>query len=197
MPKNPSMTLPATMRVVEITQIGGPEVLKAGTRPLQLPSMGEVLIKVAAAGVNRADTMQRTGKYPMPPGAPDIMGLEVSGTIVALGLGVTEWQLGDEVCALVAGGGYADYCVAPAQNCMTIPKGVSLRPDFEASCVKTIGRITNCPASRRMHVSEPMAASSSPSWKTASTAATRCNPSKMRSTTSACASALATTVSAA
>ena len=126
MPKNPSMTLPATMRVVEITQIGGPEVLKAGTRPLQLPSMGEVLIKVAAAGVNRADTMQRTGKYPMPPGAPDIMGLEVSGTIVALGLGVTEWQLGDEVCALVAGGGYADYCVAPAQNCMTIPKGVSL-----------------------------------------------------------------------
>ncbi len=121
------MNIPSTVRVIEITEIGGPpDSLKPATRPLQLPQIGEVLIKVAAAGVNRADTMQRMGKYRMPPGAPEIMGLEISGTVVALGLGVTEWKLGDEVCALVSGGGYADYCIAPAQNCMGVPKGVSL-----------------------------------------------------------------------
>jgi NADPH2:quinone reductase len=85
-----------------------------------------VLIKVAAAGVNRADTSQRKGNYPVPPGAPDILGMEVSGTVAALGAGVAQWQVGDEVCALVAGGGYAGYCAAPAANCMRIPKGVSL-----------------------------------------------------------------------
>lgn len=120
------MTLPKTMRCIEISAPGGPEVLRAGERPLPLPGEGQVLVRVAAAGVNRADTSQRRGNYPVPPGAPDILGMEVSGTVAALGAGVTQWKAGDEICALVAGGGYAEYCAAPAANCMRIPKGVSL-----------------------------------------------------------------------
>lgn len=119
------MTPPNTMRAVEITKPGGPEVLKIGTRPVPQPKAGEVLVKVAAAGVNRPDTMQRAGHYPPPPGAPDIPGLELAGSIVALGDGVKGWRVGDEVTALVAGGGYAEYCTAPAPQCLPIPKGLS------------------------------------------------------------------------
>ena len=120
------MTLPKTMRCIEISAPGGPEVLVVGERPLPVAGNGEVLIKVAAAGVNRADTAQRKGNYPVPPGAPDILGMDVSGTVVAVGAGVTQWKAGDALCALVAGGGYAEYCVAPAANCMPIPKGLTV-----------------------------------------------------------------------
>lgn len=120
------MTLPKTMRCVEISIPGGPEVLKIAERTLPQPAQGEVLVKVAAAGVNRADTSQRRGNYPVPPGAPDILGMEISGTVAALGAGAGGWKIGDEVCALVVGGGYAEYCTAPASNCMPVPKGVSL-----------------------------------------------------------------------
>ena len=116
--------LPATQRVVEITAPGKPEVLQARSRALPVPTRGEVLIKVAAAGVNRPDVLQRLGKYPVPPGASDLPGLEVAGTIVAIGEGVTEWKVGDRVCALTAGGGYAEYCIAPASNGLPIPKGL-------------------------------------------------------------------------
>ena len=120
------MTLPKTMRCIEISTPGGPEVMQIGERPLPQPAEGQVLVKVASAGVNRADTSQRKGNYPVPPGAPDILGMEVAGTVAALGAGVSEWKVGDAVCALVAGGGYAEYCAAPATNCMPIPKGLSL-----------------------------------------------------------------------
>ena len=120
------MTLPKTMRCIEISTPGGPEVMQIGERPLPQPAEGQVLVKVASAGVNRADTSQRKGNYPVPPGAPDILGMEVAGTVAALGAGVSEWKVGDAVCALVAGGGYAEYCAAPAANCMPIPKGLSL-----------------------------------------------------------------------
>ena len=118
------MTLPASMRAVEITQPGKPEVLKVGTRPVPAPKPGEVLIQVAAAGINRPDVLQRTGNYPPPPGASDIPGLEIAGTVVALGEGVTQWKMGDELCALVQGGGYAEYCTAPAPQCLPIPAGL-------------------------------------------------------------------------
>ena len=120
------MTLPQAMRCIEIAAPGGPEVLKIGERALPQPAEGQVLVKVAAAGVNRADTSQRKGTYPVPLGAPDILGMEVSGTVAALGSGVTEWRVDDEVCALVPGGGYAEYCAAPAANCMPIPKGLTV-----------------------------------------------------------------------
>jgi len=119
------MNLPQTMRAVEITRPGGPEVLEIGTRPVSQAKAGEVLIEVAAAGVNRPDVMQRTGHYPVPPGASDIPGLELAGTIVALGEGVTDWRIGDAVTALVAGGGYAEYCSAPAPQCLPVPKGMT------------------------------------------------------------------------
>lgn len=120
------MNLPASMRAIEITQYGEPEVLKLGTRPVPQPARGEVLIAMAATGINRADTMQRRGNYPVPPGTTDIPGLELSGTIAALGEGVSDWRIGDEVCALVQGGSYADYCIAPAPQCLRVPKGLSL-----------------------------------------------------------------------
>ncbi len=119
------MTIPKTMRAVEITQPGGPEVLEIGTRPVPQPKEGEVLIKVAAAGVNRPDTMQRAGNYPVPPGASDIPGLELAGSIAALGEGVARWRVGDMATALVQGGGYAEYCTAPAPQCLPIPKGMT------------------------------------------------------------------------
>src|SRR5438552_2619785 len=106
--------LPTTMTAIEITAPGGPEVLQPTTRPMPLPSTGEVLIAVAAAGINRPDVFQREGSYPPPPGASDIPGLEVSGTIAVVGLGVRHLAVGQAVCALVAGGGYATHCVAPA-----------------------------------------------------------------------------------
>ncbi|MDQ5909072.1 MAG: NADPH:quinone reductase [Pseudomonadota bacterium] len=119
--------LPDAMTVIEITEPGGPEKLAVSRRPLPQPASGEVLIRVDTAGVNRPDCLQRQGGYPPPPGASDIPGLEVAGTIVALGEGVTEWQIGDEVCALLTGGGYAEYCVAPAPQCLPIPAGLNLQ----------------------------------------------------------------------
>jgi len=118
------------MRVVEISAPGGPEVLRLGERPRPQPGTGEVLIEVAAAGVNRPDVMQRQGKYPPPPGASDIPGLEVAGKIVALGAGAQAFAPGDHVCALVSGGGYAQYCVAPEAQCLPVPTGLS---DVEAA----------------------------------------------------------------
>jgi NADPH2:quinone reductase len=111
------------MQVIEIPHPGGPEVLRVATRPVPQPKPGEVLIRVAAAGVNRPDCFQRAGSYAPPPGASDLPGLEVAGTIVALGEGVTQWRQGDEVCALTPGGGYAQYCVTPAGHCLPIPRG--------------------------------------------------------------------------
>jgi NADPH:quinone reductase len=119
-------TLPATMTVIEISEPGGPEVLRPATRPMPLPGMGEVLIEVAAAGVNRPDVLQRQGDYPPPPGASDIPGLEVAGAVVAVGLGVHRFKVGDAVCALVSGGGYASHCVAPEPQCLPVPKGLSM-----------------------------------------------------------------------
>jgi putative PIG3 family NAD(P)H quinone oxidoreductase len=114
------------MRVVEITRFGPPEVLEIRERPIPVPGPGEVLIKVSAAGVNRPDIIQRYGKYPPPPGASDIPGLEVSGHVAGRGDGVVEWHDGDAVCALVSGGGYAEYCVAPQVQCLPPPDRVSL-----------------------------------------------------------------------
>jgi len=114
------------MRAIEITTPGGPEVLRPSQRPVPALAAGEVLIEVAFAGVNRPDVLQRKGGYAPPPGASDIPGLEVSGTIVTLGAQVKEWKVGDEVCALVTGGGYAEYVNAPAVQCLRIPKGLTL-----------------------------------------------------------------------
>jgi len=121
-----SEQIPATMRAIEITEPGGPEVLHIGERPVPEPGEGEVLVKVAAAGVNRPDVMQRTGMYPPPPGASDIPGLEIAGTVVALGADTSGVQQGDSVCALVAGGGYADYCTAPASLCLPVPEALGV-----------------------------------------------------------------------
>jgi putative PIG3 family NAD(P)H quinone oxidoreductase len=118
--------LPATMTAIEIKQFGGPDALVAGQRPVPVPSAGEVLVAVEAAGVNRPDVLQRQGGYAPPPGASDIPGLEIAGRIVALGSGVTGWRIGDAVCALVAGGGYAEYCLAPAVQCLPPPKGYDM-----------------------------------------------------------------------
>ena len=116
------------MQAIEITQAGGPEVLKPAKRPLPTPKPDEVLIEIAAAGVNGPDVMQRKGLYNPPAGVTDIPGLEVSGKIVAIGDAVKQQQfkIGDEVCALIAGGGYAEYAVAPAANVMPIPQGLSM-----------------------------------------------------------------------
>jgi len=118
--------LPPTMTAIEITEPGGPEVLKPATRPLPLPGAGEVLIQVAAAGVNRPDVLQRQGGYPPPPGASDIPGLEIAGTVLEIGLGVHHLKIGDAVCALVTGGGYASHCVAPEPQCLPVPQGFSM-----------------------------------------------------------------------
>src|SRR3982074_390570 len=107
------MNLPAKMRAVEVSKPGGPEALVPAERPLPVPRAHEILIKVAAAGVNRPDVLQRMGLYPVPPGASDLPGLEVAGEIVGKGPAAKLWNVGDKVCALVHGGGYAEYCVAP------------------------------------------------------------------------------------
>jgi putative PIG3 family NAD(P)H quinone oxidoreductase len=114
------------MKAIEIAQPGGPEVLVAVERPRPAIGADEVLIKVAAAGVNRPDVMQRQGRYTPPPGAPDIPGLEVAGEIAEVGASVDDWHVGDPVCALVTGGGYAEYCAAPAPQCLPIPRGMDL-----------------------------------------------------------------------
>ena len=118
--------LPATMTCVEIKKPGGPEALVPTTRPVPQPRDGEILIKVAATGVNRPDIAQRAGLYPPPPGASDLPGLEAAGTVAALGAGVTGWKVGDAVCALTPGGAYAEYCTAPAPQCLPVPKGFDM-----------------------------------------------------------------------
>jgi NADPH2:quinone reductase len=120
------VNVPATMQAVEITQPGAPDVLKIGERPVPVLARGEVLIRVVAAGVNRPDVLQRQGHYPPPAGASDIPGLEVSGEIVSVSPDVQTWRVGDKVCALIAGGGYAQYVAAPAVQCLPIPYSVSL-----------------------------------------------------------------------
>lgn len=117
--------LPERMRVVETAKPGGPEGLAVGHRPVPTPGTGEVLVRVAAAGVNRADIMQRQGRYPPPPGASDVLGLEVSGEVAAVGDEAPGWAVGDPVCALLAGGGYAAYCTAPVPQCLPVPAGVA------------------------------------------------------------------------
>lgn len=117
------MSLPESMTVIEISEFGGPEVLRPASRPVPAPGAGEVLIRVEAAGVNRPDVIQRAGNYPPPPGQSDLPGLEVAGRIAALGHGVGDWKTGDAVCALTPGGGYAEYCTAPAAHCLPVPKG--------------------------------------------------------------------------
>ena len=120
------MTIPATMTAIVIPAPGGPEVLVPEQRPVPQPSEGEVLVKVAAAGVNRPDVMQRKGLYPPPKGATDIPGLEIAGEVVALGPGATRWKVGDRVMALVVGGGYAEYCPAHESHCLPVPHGLSM-----------------------------------------------------------------------
>src|SRR6185437_13188910 len=119
-------TIPATMTAIEIAAPGAPEALRPVSRPMPRPGAGEVLVAVAAAGVNRPDVLQRKGEYPPPPGASDIPGLEIAGTVIALGLGVHRYKLGDPVCALVSGGGYASHCVAPEATTLPVPKDFSM-----------------------------------------------------------------------
>ncbi len=114
------------MIAIEVRQPGGPEMLVPAERPRPATGPDEVLIKVVAAGVNRPDVSQRQGRYPPPPGASDIPGLEVAGTIEEVGANVRTWRAGDQVCALVSGGGYAEYCAAPAPQCLSIPRGMDL-----------------------------------------------------------------------
>ena len=121
------------MKVIEITAFGAPDVLRMGQRPDPVPAAGEVLIRVAASGINRPDVLQRTGNYPVPAGASDIPGLEVAGQIIggdAVAMAAAGFQLGDRVCALVAGGGYAELCVAPVGQCLAVPEGLT---DVEAA----------------------------------------------------------------
>lgn len=122
-----SGNLPRTMKAIAITHPGGPDVLKLDERPVPVPGAGEVLIRVAAAGVNGPDLMQRKGLYPAPPGASDLLGLEVSGEIAATGSAVKRWQTGDRVTALTNGGGYAEYCTVDAEHCLPIPDGVDVK----------------------------------------------------------------------
>ena len=119
--------IPVTMTAVEITEFGPPDGLRPCRRDTPVPEAGEVLIEVAYAGVNRPDVIQRQGFYPPPPGASDLPGLEVAGTVVAVAGDVTDWRVGDRCCALVNGGGYAEYCTAPAGQCLLIPDGYDLR----------------------------------------------------------------------
>ncbi len=121
-----------TMRAVEISQPGGPEVLTPVTRPVPVPDHGQIVIRVAYAGVNRPDALQRAGLYAPPPDASDLPGLEAAGEVVALGAGVTECALGDQVCGLLPGGGYAEYVAAPAAHFLRIPKGLDLK---QAACL--------------------------------------------------------------
>jgi putative PIG3 family NAD(P)H quinone oxidoreductase len=121
-----SNTLPATMRAVEISAPGGPEVLKPVERPVPVPKAHEVLVKVFAAGINGPDIMQRKGLYPAPAGASDLPGLEVSGEVVAKGSAVTRWNAGDRIVGLTNGGGYAEYVAIDAEHCLSVPKGISM-----------------------------------------------------------------------
>ncbi|WP_397542780.1 zinc-binding dehydrogenase [Roseovarius salis] len=121
-----------SMNAVEITEAGGPEVLQLTTRPVPQPRNDEVVIRVAWAGVNRPDALQRAGMYAPPPTASDLPGLEAAGEIAAVGAGVTGWSVGDRVCALLPGGGYAEYAATPAAHCLPVPAGLDLR---QAACL--------------------------------------------------------------
>ena len=123
MAPGPDGALPGTMRQVAVSGPGGPEVMRVGQGPVPVPGAGEVLIRVLAAGVNRPDVAQRQGAYPPPAGASPVLGLEVAGEVVALGDGAGAWRVGERVCALVNGGGYAEYCVAPGGQCLPWPEG--------------------------------------------------------------------------
>ncbi len=120
------MNLPAKMRAIEIAKPGGPEVLTPAERALPQPKPHEILVKVAAAGVNRPDILQRMGLYAVPPDASDLPGLEIAGTVAAIGADVKMWKVGDAVCALTHGGGYAEYCVTPEVQALPVPKGLSM-----------------------------------------------------------------------
>ncbi|KZX98083.1 MULTISPECIES: NAD(P)H-quinone oxidoreductase [unclassified Sulfitobacter] len=120
------MQLPKTMRVVEISEYGGPEVLKPATRPVPRPGPGQILIRLSHAGVNRPDALQRAGNYAPPPGASPLPGLEGAGYVAAIGEGVTRWELGDAVTALLPGGGYAEYAVTHADHALPVPEGLSM-----------------------------------------------------------------------
>lgn len=126
------MALPHEMRVVEITRPGDAQVLQPARRPLPAPGAGQILIRVAYAGVNRPDVLQRQGNYAPPPGASDLPGLECAGHVAAVGPGVTRWQPGDAVCALLPGGGYAEYALTSADHALPVPEGLSLA---EAACL--------------------------------------------------------------
>ncbi|WP_404815059.1 NAD(P)H-quinone oxidoreductase [Celeribacter naphthalenivorans] len=126
------MSLPEMMRAVEISEAGAPEVLKPCTRPVPRPKADEIVIKLAYAGVNRPDALQRAGLYNPPPGASDLPGLEGAGEVVAVGAAVSDWRIGDQVCALLPGGGYAEYVATPAAHALPVPKGMSLK---EAACL--------------------------------------------------------------
>jgi NADPH2:quinone reductase len=119
-------SVPETMTAIEISTPGGPEALKPNTMPTPKPAAGQILVKVAAAGVNRPDLMQRAGLYPPPPGHSPLPGLEIAGEVAAVGQGVTRWKLGDKVCALVNGGGYAQYCLAEEPIALAIPAGLDM-----------------------------------------------------------------------
>ena len=121
-----------TMRAVEITQPGGPDVLKITERPMPEAGNGQIVIKVAYAGVNRPDALQRAGAYAPPPGASDLPGLEASGEVVTVGPGVSEFAVGDQVCGLLPGGGYAEYVATPAAHCLPVPEGLDLK---QAACL--------------------------------------------------------------
>ncbi|WP_145108001.1 NAD(P)H-quinone oxidoreductase [Cereibacter sediminicola] len=126
------MSLPETMRAVEISRPGAPDVLKPCSVPVPVPGHGQILIRIAYAGVNRPDALQRAGAYAPPPGASPLPGLEAAGTVAAVGPGVARWKVGDEVCALLPGGGYAEYAVTPAGHALPVPEGLGLR---EAACL--------------------------------------------------------------
>lgn len=121
-----------TMRAIEITKPGGPEVLQIAERPVPETKHGQVVIKVAYAGVNRPDALQRAGKYAPPPTASDLPGLEASGEVVSVGAGVSDLNVGDQVCALLPGGGYAEFVATPAAHCLRVPKGMGMK---EAACL--------------------------------------------------------------
>jgi NADPH2:quinone reductase len=126
------MELSHTMRAVEITEPGGPDVLKPCTRPVPVPGHGQIVIRVAYAGVNRPDALQRAGSYAPPANASPLPGLEASGTVVEIGPGVTRWQIGDKVCALLPGGGYAEYVITPEAHALPVPDGLTMA---EAACL--------------------------------------------------------------
>ncbi len=126
------MTLPQTMRAIEVSGPGGPDVLRPVTRPVPVPGAGQIVIRLAHAGVNRPDVLQRAGSYAPPPGASDLPGLEGAGHVAAVGAGVTRWRVGDPVCALLPGGGYAEYALTAADHALPVPAGLSLA---QAACL--------------------------------------------------------------